>query len=110
MSLVDDDQVETPHTECLLLNVDKVDHRLISREQQASINVPGLAGIAEVALRLIRQISIELTKGLLHQGCAISQEEHVLYPIITQQHLNQCYRHTRFTSTSSHHQQSPAML
>ena len=87
MGLVYDNKIKATYAECLLLDVDEINHRLIGREQYACISVASLSRITEVTFCFIRQIGSELTKSLLNQCSAISQEEHVLHPVIPQQNF-----------------------
>ena len=42
MAFINDNQVETTYAECLFLDIDEIDHRLVGREQYTRIKVAAL--------------------------------------------------------------------
>ena len=109
VSLIDDNQVELAHRKLFGLGVDVVNHRLVGREHYSGVGVSVALVVAEYTGGATRQQLDKVLVCLVDQHCSVGQEQHILDPAVTHQHIHQRDGHTGLARSRGHNQQCPAV-
>ena len=102
MGLIDDHQVKTPNTKVARVLVDFLNHRLIRREDDSSIQITVEAAARNNRRRYIGQQLRKVFMGLTNETRSVSQKQNVLYPAAPQQNVNKGDGDTGLTRAGSH--------
>ena len=88
MHLIHDHEVKPSHGELLAIRVNVVNHRLVSGEHQPRLHIRFLV-LAQYAGGSTRQELDEVLVRLIDKGGPVSQEEDILGPAVSHQHIAQ---------------------